>query len=125
MCVNALRAMGSRTLCPRRARVPQSQIVGVNRYPQQAGSCNTRQPRDAVQTEMRSFYCFVDWATTDLPGLDYAVAKAICTAAWSWLDHFHPEIGDEHGYPDFLVGTQPESWDQGAVQMEVEEGVLV
>ena len=61
---------------------------------------------------MRSFYCFVDWATTDLPGLDYAVAKAICTAAWSWLDHFHPEIGDEHGYPDFLVGTQPESWDQ-------------
>ena len=77
------------------------------------------------QTEMRSFYAYVDWEMLDLPGVDYAVAKAICTAGWSWLDHFHPEIGDEYGYPDFLVGTQPESWDQGAVPMEVVEGVLV
>ena len=90
-------------------------------YPPQHGA-----PRSADgQTEMRSFYAYVDWEMLDLPGVDYAVAKAICTAGWSWLDHFHPEIGDEDGYPDFLVGTQPESWDQGAVPMEVVEGVLV
>jgi hypothetical protein len=44
------------------------------------------------------------------------VAKAICTAGWSWLDHFHPKIGDEEGYPDFLVGYAGcVSWVQGAV----------
>ena len=96
--------------------------IESGKYPPQHGA-----PRSADgQTEMRSFYAYVDWEMLDLPGVDYAVAKAICTAGWSWLDHFHPEIGDEYGYPDFLVGTQAVSWVQGAVPMEVvEEGVLV
>ena len=91
--------------------------IESGKYPPQHGA-----PRSADgQTEMRSFYAYVDWEMLDLPGVDYAVAKAIFTAGWSWLDHFHPEIRDEE---DFLVGPQAVSWVQGAVPMEVEEGVL-